>query len=163
MSAKIRILLTKAIVVSGMIWCPPWAVVSEESIGQMQAAYAELSRLQALSTPGLTYQNYREAVTRAREEVALLRDESNEGDRLLRSVMAYHEQALAVWKLQADSDAAVDSLRNDEAVGAAIVAQCPDVPRFHYKWREQIYVQDAVACLWNKAAEELRKVPGHLY
>jgi len=136
--------------------------MAEESTGQIRMAYFELSRLQALSTSNVPYKDYRSALERAKEKVDLLRDESFPGVGVLRKALAYDEQALAVWRLQADSDYPVDSVRSDEAVGASIIAECPGVSRFHNKGRDQVYVQDAVACLWRKAAEALNGMPPNL-
>lgn len=159
MSRFLRMLLLLILVLTGI---PCWladTAMAGESTGQIRMAYFELSRLQTLSAGNVPYKDYRSAVELAKKQVALVWDDSYPGVKVLRKALAYHEQALAVWRLQADSDFPVDSLRTDEAVGAAIIAECPDIPRFHKKGRDQVYVQDAVACLWRKAAAVLNGMP----
>jgi hypothetical protein len=126
-------------------------------------AYYRLTLLRSLSKPGSSYQEYREALVQAREYVGLLRDGPSGKVALLGKAMSYYEQAFTVWTLQADSESPVDSLRTDEPNVADILKQCPGIPRFHYKERDQIYVQDAVACIWRKAADLLDQAPADLH
>jgi len=132
-----------------------------ESVPQERLAYLELTRVRPLCSPNAGYPAYRDALRSAREYVWLLRDGSANVE-LLRKAMDYYEEAFDVWNLQADNDFPVDSLRTDEANGAAILKQCPDIARFHYKWRDQIYVKDAVSCLCGKAAAILDQAPAEL-
>lgn len=141
----------------------PHVAWSFESKGQERLAYYELTRIRSLSKPGITYREYRDALVRPREYVGLLTDGSSETVGLLRKAMGYYNQALDIWGLEAVSDFPVDSLRTDEPHGAAILKECPNISRFHYKERDQIYVLDAVDCLWNKAADVLGRVPADLH
>jgi hypothetical protein len=141
----------------------PAGAMAAESRGQERMAYLELTRLRSLSAPGVSYPEYREAVVRAQGQMGLLRDASSGVVKWLRNAMAYYDQALAVWRVQAEGDPPADSLRTDEADGAAIVVQCPDIPTFHLKSRDRIMVQDAVACLWRKAATVLDEAPAELH
>lgn len=129
---------------------------AEESVGQERLAYIELSRVESISKTGVTYNDYRNALVPAREYVGLLRDGSSATVGLLRKAMSYYEQALRIWALQSDSEFPVDSLRTDEPGGVDILGQCPDIPRFHYKERDQIFVKDAVDCLWSKSSVLLK-------
>jgi hypothetical protein len=162
MSRFLRILLLLLFILTGISFGVADTTMAEESAGQIRVAYFELSRLQALSTSNVSYKDYRSAFERAKGQVNLLRDGSLPGVEVLRKALAYDEQALAVWRLQADSDFPVDSIRTDEAVGAAVIAECHGVSHFHNKGRDQVYVQDAVACLWRKAAEALNSMPPNL-
>lgn len=130
-----------------------------ESEGQERLAYQELARIRLLCGPGLSYREYRDALAQPREYVRLLRGNS-ENVVALRGAMGYYEKALTLWSLETDSEFPLDSLRADEPKGADVLNQCPDIPRFHYKERDQIYVRDAVACMWRKAADALDRVPG---
>ncbi len=150
------------LLVTGFLGWQPQAAWSGESIGQERIAYYELSRVRAMSKPGVTFEEYRKALEPARLYVGLLRNSSSTTVPLLRKAMSYYEQALSVWSQQADSQFPVDSLRTDEPNGAAILRQCPEVPRFHYRDRDQIYVKDAVECIWRQAAELLDKAPAEL-
>lgn len=141
----------------------PAGTMAAESAGQERMAYLELSRLRSLSTPGISYTEYRDAVARAQGQMGLLRDSSSRSVDKLKAAMAYYDQALAVWRLQAEADPPVDSLRTDEADGAAIIGQCPGIPTFHRKSRDHIMVQDAVACLWRQAASILDEAPAELH
>ena len=156
----VNILLLLLLPIGAFGWQQP-AAWAGESVGQERAAYLELSRVRALSKPGVTFNDYRNALVPAREYVGLLRG-SDATTTLLRQAMGYYEQALSVWSLQTDNEFPVDSLRTDEATGAAILGQCPGIPRFHYKERDQIYVKDAVDCMWRQAAERLDRAPGDL-
>jgi hypothetical protein len=147
------------ILAAGVFGLQPHEARSDESVGQERMAYYRLSLLRSLSKPGAGFQEYRDALIQAREYVGLLRDGSSGKVALLRKAMSYYEKAYAVWTLQTDSEFPVDSLRTDEPAGAEILEQCPDIPRFHYKERDQIYVQDAVSCMWRKAADLLDKAP----
>lgn len=162
MSTYLVQMVLPLIVVIGALGWQPQVAWAGESVGQERLAYLELTRVRSLSTPGVTYQEYRDSLVPAREYVAMLRDGSSATVQLLRKAIGYYEQALTVWRLQADSEFPVDSLRSDEPEGAAIVKQCPDISRFHYKWRDQIYVKDAVDCIWRKAAEVLDSAPAAL-
>lgn len=133
------------------------------SAGQERLAYLELNRVRVLSTSGVTFNDYRNALIPAREYVGLLRDDSSATVALLRQTMGYYEQALAVWSLQADNEFPVDSLRTDEPSGADILRQCPGISRFPYKGREQIFVKDAVDCIWRQATELLERAPVELH
>jgi len=151
------------VLVIGTLAGSPQAAWSYESKGQERLAYYELTRIRSLSKPGITYREYRDALVRPREYVGLLTDGSSETFGLLRKAMGYYDQALYIWGLRAVSDFPVDSLRTDEPNGAAILKECPTISRFHYKERDQIYVLDAVNCLWNKAADLLERVPSDLH
>lgn len=150
------------LVFAGVQYWLPDTAAGGESEGQLRMVYAELYQLQTLSVRGVAYKNYRSAVERAKKQVALLRDASSPGEEVLRTALTYHKKALAIWQLQADSDFPVDSLRTDEAVGAALIAECPGIPTFHYKERDQFYVQDGVDCLWRKAEQVLNSMPPNL-
>jgi len=155
-----KLCLALLLLISTLCWpsAPAW---SDESVGQERVAYLQLTRLRTLSTSGGSYGEYKDAVGEARMYVELLRG-SDATVSLLRRAMSYYEQALSVWGLQADSPSAVDSLRSDQPVGAGILVQCPDIARFPYKQREQIYVKDALNCLWRIAADVLAKAPDNL-
>lgn len=144
-----------------LVWMSP-AVSTGESLGQERLAYLELSRVRSLSTSNITYKGYRDALVTPREYVGLLRG-SDATVVLLRKVMGYYEQALSVWSLQVDSEFPVDSLRTDEPAGAATLKECPDIARFHYKERDQIYVKDSVDCILHKAAVLLDEAPLSLH
>jgi hypothetical protein len=131
---------------------------TSEGTGQERVAYLEISRLRSLSRPEVSYPEYREAVARAQVQMGLLGGASSSVVAKLRRAMAYYDQAAAVWRLQAEADPPVDSLRTDEADGAAIAAQCPGIPTFRLKSRDRIMVLDAVACLWRQAATILDEV-----
>ncbi len=155
----ILLLLLPAIAAIGFLSGP---ACSEESVGQVRVAYQELNRVRSKSTSNITFNDYRNALVSAREYVRMLRG-SDATVATLRQVMSYYEQALTVWSLQADSEFPVDSLRTDEQNGAAILKQCPNIARFHYKNRDQIYVKDAVDCIWHQAAELLERMPANLH
>ncbi|MDA8429448.1 MAG: hypothetical protein M0T70_09360 [Geobacteraceae bacterium] len=156
----LKILLLLLLPAGALGW-QPQAAWSDESVAQERVAYLELTKVRALSKAGVTYNDYRNALVPARDYVGLLRG-SDATVTLLRQAMGYYEQALSVWSLQTDSEFPVDSLRTDEPQGAAILGQCPGIPRFHYKERDQIYVKDAVDCIWHLAAELLDRAPGDL-
>lgn len=133
-----------------------------ESVPQERLAYLELTRVRALSQAGADYRAYREALERARQYVELLPDGSSVNADLLRKALAYYERSSFLWARQVASDFPVDSLRTDEPDGASILEQCPDVARFRYKFREQIYVKNALECIWGKAAALLDQAPSEL-
>lgn len=150
--------IATVLLVIAVTFCPLLSAWCGESIGQKRMAFLELSRVRSISTSGISYKDYRDALIPARESVSLLRD-SDATVTLLRQTMSYYEQALMIWGLQEDSEFPVDSLRTDEPNGAAILNQCPDIARFHYKQRDQIYVKDAVNCIWHLTAELLETAP----
>lgn len=150
------------ILLIGALLGMPQTAWTSESVGQERLAYNELNRVRSISTSEASFNDYLNALVTAREYVGLLRG-SDATVVLLRQVMSYYEQALAVWSLQADSEFPVDSLRTDEPNGASILKQCPGIPRFHYKERDQIYVKDAVGCIWHKAAVLLDSAPAELH
>jgi|GEM_PF-2676621 len=141
--------------------CRPARDARAESMGQERLAYLELARIRALCGPELSYRAYRDALAQPREYVGLLKGGSASVV-LLRGAMGYYEKALALWSLETDSEFPLDSLRTDEPKGAEVLEQCPGIPRFHYKERDQIYVRDAVACMWRKAADALDRTPVEL-
>lgn len=151
-------LLLGMMVVSGVLCRPQFAVGATESVGQQRLAYQQLSLVRALSRPGVSYAQYRDAVARARQYVGLLKGEG-QGVVFMRRAMATYERALHVWSLKEESQYPVDSLRTDQPEGDAILGLCPAIPRFPYKFREQIYVVDAVNCIWGLAAQLLEQVP----
>lgn len=155
---KVLLLLMMAI----SSWLLPRPTWSSENVGQEHLAYLELSRIREQSKPGVTYQDYKDALVRGREFVSLLPDDSSTTVGLLKKAMSYYEQTLVVWTFQADSEFPVDSLRTDEPNGAAILKMCPDISRFHHKQRDQVYVKDAVECIWHKAADQLDEVPSKI-
>lgn len=155
--------LLMMVLVGGLLLAaaPCGADSSVESEGQLRLGYHALNRLRSMSRPGVSFRDYREAVGRAREYVGLLRGDGADVQEL-RLVMARYERALNLWSLREESDSAVDSLRSDRPEGEALLRECPGIPRFHRKGRDQIYVLDGVACFWEKAAEQLDRVPAAL-
>ncbi len=158
-SCKITLLLL--LMVGVLVWVPA-ATSNGESLSQERLAFLELSRVRSLSTSNITYKGYRNALVTPREYVGLLSG-SDATVVLLRKVMGYYEQALSVWSLQVDSEFPVDSLRTDEPEGAMILKECPDIARFHYKERDQIYVKDSVDCILQKASVLLDEAPASLH
>lgn len=155
---RIPVGLLLGVVMMAGCWWPQVAAGADESVGQQRLAYQQLVLLRSLSRPGVSYGEYRQAVVRTRQYVALLRGDSP-GVALLREAMATYERALHVWSLKEESQYLVDSLRTDQSEGGAILGLCPGISRFRYKFREQIFVTDAVNCVWGKAALLLEQVP----
>lgn len=158
MAKVVGVILVGALLMAGI---PCWADSAVESEGQLRLTYYALNRLRSVSRPGASFRDYREAVARARQYVGLLRGDGA-GVQELRAVMTSYERALTLWALREESESAVDSLRSDRPEGEALLRECPDIPRFHRKGRDQIYVLDGVACIWAKAAEQLDRVPAAL-
>ena len=154
------VMLLGIVLIAGVL-CRPAPDARAESRGQEHLAYLELTRIRSLCGPELSYRAYRDALARSREYVGLLKGGS-QNVLLLREAMGYYEKALTLWSLETDSEFPLDSLRTDESRGADILEQCPAIPRFHYKTRDQIYVRDAVACMWRKAADTLDQAPDEL-
>lgn len=137
---------------------PVW---SDESVGQERLAYHELNRIRSLSKSNVDYKDYKKALESPRLYVSLLHGPETTVT-LLHKVMSYYEQALSVWSLRADSELPVDSLNTADPNGAAILRQCPDITRYNILERDQVYVLDAVKCIWNQADELLNRAPDYL-
>lgn len=130
----------------------------EDSPAQMRIAYLALSQLRTSSSSAASFREFRNRVKQAEDSMGLLRDTSSTDYKAMEQALSYYQWALSVWRKQEDSNEAVDSLRTDEADGAAVMAECPGIATFRLKSADRIRIGDAVACLHGKGAEALARV-----
>ncbi|HEY3309809.1 MAG TPA: hypothetical protein VGJ93_15260 [Desulfuromonadaceae bacterium] len=135
-------------------------VQAEDGFNPVHVAFFELSRLRLLCLLDGTYKEYGEVLTQAQEQFYLVQEASS-GVEHLRMALSYYEQALLIWQKHPSVEPPVESLRVDES--NQIKSNCTEVEFSRAAEEDVFLVNTAIACLWNKAAEELDEVPAFIH